>query len=123
MSEEETVAQIEATTLKEGRRRSRAMRSSTFKAIASLEFGPPEEWEDGVLDETIENTIIVDRVRWHERVTWISLVIAVGIAAFALAWMFKPAPEQLPITFECGIEYVGGVGEDVQCEGVPDVEG
>lgn len=120
MSEEETVAQIEATTLKEGRRKARAMRSSTFKAIAALEFGPPEEWEEGLLDEVVEDVIAVDRVRWHERSTWISVVIAVGMASFALAWMFKPEPEQLPITFECGIEYVDGVGKDVQCEGAPD---
>lgn len=105
----------EAAALKEQRRRDRAMNSSTFRAIAALEFGPPEEWEEGMLDEIIEDTIAVDRVRWHERVTWISVVIGFAMAAFGAAWYIKPVPEQVPMTFECAIEYEGGVGDSVDC--------
>lgn len=101
--------------LKEQRLRDRAMNSSTFKAIAALEFGPPEAWEEGMLDEIIDDAIAVNKVRWHERVTWISVVVGVAMAAFGAAWYIKPAPEQVPMTFECAIEYEGGVGSDVDC--------
>lgn len=106
-----------AEDLREERRRERAMRSSTFKAIAALEFGPPEQWEEGLLEETIENTIAVDKVRWAERWTWITLVFAVGVGSFAGARLTTPPPTPVPVVVECAIKYEQGVAEDVICEG------
>lgn len=96
--------------------RDRAMRSSTFKAIAELEDVPPEQWEDGLLDEVIEDVIAIDRVRWFERAVWLFVVLAVGTGAFIAGWMFKPEPEDEPVQWDCTV--VVGQTEEVECTGV-----
>lgn len=91
----------------------RAMRSSTFKAIAALEDGPPELWEEGLLDEVVEDVIAVNRVRWFERVTWVVVLMVVGTSAYLAGWNLKPEPEAFE--WECDIAYEGGVAEAVGC--------
>lgn len=94
----------------------RAMRSSTFKAIAALEDVPPQEWEEGLLDEVIEDVIAVDRVRWTERGWW-AAVLAVGVAgAFILGWSMKPVPEEEPVQWDCSVKV--GTPDEVECKGV-----
>lgn len=96
----------------------RTMRSSTFKAIASLEESKPEEWEPDYLEEVIENVEAIDRVRWMERGTWIGVVIGIGIGAFLFGWNMKPVPEPQPVQWECTVEFQSGNRDAVDCEGV-----
>jgi hypothetical protein len=94
----------------------RAMRSSTFKAIAELEDVPPEEWDEDLLDEVIEDVIAIDRVRWMERALWIFAVLSVGAGAFLAGWHFKPVPEPEPVKWDCSV--VIGSREQVKCTGM-----
>lgn len=96
--------------------RERAMKSSTFKALAEREEEPVSEWPVEVLDEVVGDTIAVDRVRWFERAVWLFVVIAVGVLAFMAGWFFKPIPEPEPIKWDC--EVVIGSTEEVDCTGV-----
>jgi hypothetical protein len=96
--------------------REKAMKSSTFKAIAALEDVPPKDWEEGLLDEVIEDVIAVDRVRWFERAVWLFVVLAVGTGAFMAGWYLKPVPEQERIQWNCTVE--GATLDEVECKGV-----
>lgn len=96
--------------------RDRAMRSSTFKAIAELEEVPPQDWEEGLLDEVIEDVIAVDRVRWFERAVWGFVVLFVGVSAFLAGWFFKPVPEPEPIQWDCTVDVESTA--EVECTGV-----
>jgi hypothetical protein len=94
----------------------RVMRSSTFKAIAALEDAPPSEWEEGLLEEVIEDVIAVDRVRWMERGWW-AASLAVGITgAFLLGWVMRPVPEPEPVQWDCTVKV--GTLDEVECKGM-----
>lgn len=102
----------------EVKRERRLMRTSTFKALASLEYGPPEAWDPEFLQETLENTQAVERMRWSERWVWISALFALGVAGFSLAWMVKPMPEPEPVEWSCVVTYDHDGKEQVECSGV-----
>jgi hypothetical protein len=96
----------------------RTMRSSTFKAIASLEESKPEDWDPEYLQEVIENVEAVDRVRWMERGTWIGAVIGLAVGAFLLGWNMKPIPAPEPVKWDCSVEFSSGERDQVDCTGV-----
>lgn len=104
------------TNIDEIRKRAKIMRSSTFKAIAELEDVPPERWEDGLLEEVIEDVVAIDRVRWFERAVWIFVVLSVGTGAFIAGWFIKPIPEHGRVEWDCTV--VVGSTEEVECTGV-----
>jgi len=95
--------------------RDRAMRSATFKILAQRE-GPLEEWEQGVLEEVIGDTVAIDRVRWFERAVWLFVALAVGTGAFMAGWYIKPVPEPEPIQWNCDVKV--GTSDEVKCKGV-----
>lgn len=96
--------------------RERAMRSSTFKAIAELEDVPPEQWDEDLLDEVIEDVIAVDRVRWFERAVWLFVALTLAVGGYLLGWSMKPVPKPEPVQWNCDVK-VGTLNE-VECRGV-----
>lgn len=99
------------------KRTRRAMRTSTFKAIAALEYGPPEQWEEGLLDETVDNALAVERVRWFERELWMLGLVVLVVGAFVAGWHMRPIPEPEPVQWNCTVEYDNGGEEQVDCRG------
>jgi len=94
------------------------MKSSTFKAIASLEEVPPEQWDEGLLDEVIEDVIAVDRVRWFERAVWLFIAITLAVGGYLLGWSMKPEPHQENVQWDCTVVFDTKAGDKVDCQGV-----
>ena len=98
--------------------RRRVMKSSTFKAIASLEEVPPEQWDEGLLDEVIEDVIAVDRARWFERAVWLFIAITLAVGGYLLGWSMKPEPHQENVQWDCTVVFDTKAGDKVDCQGV-----